>query len=305
MDIEDIKNKLKSGELIRLDNKLYTIDEFAQIENAKEQESHFDLLQLTKKIQLNSLYGALLNAAFRFGRQEAGASVTATGRHITQHMGDFIEHALTGQSSSRFVKVSRTDEVLGQSSLEERELIKFMQPIKGHKFLYEQLRPWKSPIMAGDEALEHWIKQLPKFTKGGMGDDFDKVFYIPYKMSATIYGDTDSVAFDTNITTSIGTKTIEELFNMSPIKHGDLKQYAEGLDISVMGYKNAGGAMLKPKMIYRHKVKKKMWKITTTSGKSVVVTQDHSAMVERNGVLLEVKPTEINIETDICIGLKV
>lgn len=60
-------------------------------------EEHFDLLQLTKKIQLNSTYGALLNEAFRFGRREIGASVTGTGRQISIHMGQTIGELVTGQ----------------------------------------------------------------------------------------------------------------------------------------------------------------------------------------------------------------
>lgn len=60
-------------------------------------EEHYDLLQLTKKIQLNSCYGALLNEAFRFGRREIGASVTATGREITLHMAETIGELATGQ----------------------------------------------------------------------------------------------------------------------------------------------------------------------------------------------------------------
>lgn len=58
---------------------------------------HFDLLQLTKKIQLNSTYGALLNEAFRFGRREIGASVTGTGRQITKFMGETIGTLLSGE----------------------------------------------------------------------------------------------------------------------------------------------------------------------------------------------------------------
>lgn len=58
---------------------------------------HYDLLQLTKKIQLNSCYGALLNEAFRFGRREIGASVTGTGRAISIHMGQTIGTIITGE----------------------------------------------------------------------------------------------------------------------------------------------------------------------------------------------------------------
>lgn len=68
----------------------------AEYLHAKTQEEYFDLLQLTRKIQLNSCYGALLNAFFRFFRMEMGASVTATGRQITTHMMGTIGELLTG-----------------------------------------------------------------------------------------------------------------------------------------------------------------------------------------------------------------
>ena len=60
-------------------------------------ESDFDLLQLTKKIAMNSLYGALLNAAFRYGDVRMGASTTASGRRITKHMMESIHFILTGK----------------------------------------------------------------------------------------------------------------------------------------------------------------------------------------------------------------
>jgi intein/homing endonuclease len=52
--------------------------------------------------------------------------------------------------------------------------------------------------------------------------------------------------------------------------------------------------------VMRHKTKKKLFKITTENGKSVTVTEDHSVMIDRDGELLECKPTEI-LETDLII----
>lgn len=63
----------------------------------KRLEEHFDLLQLTKKIQLNSTYGALLSPHFRFGRKEMGASVTGCGRHITSFMISNIGELVSGK----------------------------------------------------------------------------------------------------------------------------------------------------------------------------------------------------------------
>ena len=73
-------------------------------------EAHYDLLQLTKKIQLNSTYGALLNVAFRFGRKEMGASVTACGRQITTHMMETIHSILSPDEAAKIVKSTEVDE---------------------------------------------------------------------------------------------------------------------------------------------------------------------------------------------------
>jgi len=92
----EISELIKTGEIVVDGSKIYTRDEWEQIKVAEQKAEHYDLLQLTKKIQLNSTYGALLNEAFTFGRREIGASVTATGRQITKHMVETIAYILTG-----------------------------------------------------------------------------------------------------------------------------------------------------------------------------------------------------------------
>jgi DNA polymerase elongation subunit (family B) len=69
----------------------------SQLVEANKQVDHYDLLQLTKKIQLNSTYGALLSPHFRLGRKEMGASVTACGRQITTFMIEQIGELVTGK----------------------------------------------------------------------------------------------------------------------------------------------------------------------------------------------------------------
>ena len=61
--------------------------------------------------------------------------------------------------------------------------------------------------------------------------------------------------------------------------------------------------LAKPSYIMRHKTKKKLYQINLKNGKSVKVTEDHSIMVDRDGFLIEVKPSEI-LDTDLFICLK-
>lgn len=86
MDFQLIAEKIKTGEMVLDGNKLYTAEQYEAYKHAKHMEEHYDLLQLTKKISLNSAYGALLSIYFRFGDERLGASITASGRQITKHM---------------------------------------------------------------------------------------------------------------------------------------------------------------------------------------------------------------------------
>lgn len=56
----------------------------------------WDKRQLVKKINLNSAYGALLNAGSRFFDQRLGQSTTLTGRTITKHMAARTNEMITG-----------------------------------------------------------------------------------------------------------------------------------------------------------------------------------------------------------------
>jgi len=57
----------------------------------------WDKRQLVKKINLNSAYGALLNAGSRFFDQRLGQSTTLTGRTITKHMAAKTNEMMTGE----------------------------------------------------------------------------------------------------------------------------------------------------------------------------------------------------------------
>jgi DNA polymerase elongation subunit (family B) len=57
----------------------------------------WDKRQLVKKINLNSLYGAILNPGCRFFDKRIGQSTTLTGRAIAKHMDSFVNEAITGE----------------------------------------------------------------------------------------------------------------------------------------------------------------------------------------------------------------
>ena len=57
----------------------------------------WDKRQLVKKINLNSLYGAILNPGCRFFDKRIGQSTTLTGRTIARHMDAYINECITGE----------------------------------------------------------------------------------------------------------------------------------------------------------------------------------------------------------------
>ena len=63
----------------------------------KEDEEYWDKRQLVKKINLNSLYGAILNPHCRFFDKRIGQSTTLTGRAIAQHMDAYVNECITGK----------------------------------------------------------------------------------------------------------------------------------------------------------------------------------------------------------------
>ena len=78
---KDMQKKLKDA--IKAENKI--------------EEEYWDKRQLVKKINLNSLYGAILNAGCRFFDNRIGQSTTLTGRAIARHMASKINEVVTGE----------------------------------------------------------------------------------------------------------------------------------------------------------------------------------------------------------------
>ena len=189
-----------------------------------EDEEYWDKRQLVKKINLNSLYGAILNPGCRFFDKRIGQSTTLTGRAIAQHMDAYVNECITGK--------------------------------------------------------------------------YDHVG------EAIIYG--DSVTGDTKIRTDDGEITIEELFTQC-LDHSIIgsKEYGTQCFAKVIGFNSFDDHPVMSEISYvmRHKTKKKIFKIVLENGKEIKVTQDHSVMVDRDGFLIEVKPTEI-LSTDLIICLQ-
>lgn len=119
----------------------------------------------------------------------------------------------------------------------------------------------------------------------------------PHSGKYILYGDTDSVIPDTIINTNKGNITIGELYdrtdgNITVTESNSYvktpSEYIESLSVN----KDLKIESKKIKYIMKHKVNKRMFKVKC-NGKEVTITEDHSIMVVRDGVLIECKPADI------------
>lgn len=121
-----------------------------------------------------------------------------------------------------------------------------------------------------------------------------KIGDIPEKIVKVI--DTDSILGSSVLNTSIGEMKIEDLydkFNMNSKETSKDNFIASVNDISSLSISNKFKMEYKPiTYIKKHKVLKRMFKIKV-GGDEVVVTEDHSLVVNREGVLLSCSPLEI------------
>ena len=134
-------------------------------------------------------------------------------------------------------------------------------------------------IKSFGRRIEKYLQSLKKWNK-------------PYY----IYSDTDSCVGDTLISTSLGKIKIEDLFKKSgEIVKNENGSFVKRLDEKILAKSmNSDFEIQDKKIIYvmKHKVNKRMFKISVND-KSVIITEDHSVMINRNDNLISVKPTEI------------
>lgn len=172
----------------------------------------------------------------------------------------------------------------------------------------------ESITLQGQDVILYAEKMLNKYAK----DFWHKDLALHKKMGievkgqvqnpVVIYIDTDSVDRDSKVVIDNNEQTIEEAFR-NYAKICDLKYSQRGDEIiepncKILNYSKEFGLYHAPvSKIIRHKVKKKKWKLKTKSGKEIIVTNDHSLMVLRNGTLIKVKAEEIDVKNDKVISI--
>jgi hypothetical protein len=119
----------------------------------------------------------------------------------------------------------------------------------------------------------------------------DNVTQISEKEPVSIYG--DSVDGKSIINTLEGKFTIKDLYDKQ--NKLSIRKDKEVIPVNFKSLNWTDDEKIhysKVKNIIRHKTSKKKWKIKS-GGKEIIITEDHSLIVFRNGEKIEIKPKEL------------
>lgn len=113
---------------------------------------------------------------------------------------------------------------------------------------------------------------------------------------AIVYGDTDSVDGDSIVYTNYGTMTIKDLYENCKIKWNmGEKYYGCDDNIKILSYDERENDLkyYNFNYVYKHDVEKDMFLVEDDNGNKVLVTEDHSIMIEDNSNIREMKPCDL------------
>jgi hypothetical protein len=280
----------------------------AKIEETQAEYDRAKAMQLALKLVINGTYGAFAHPKFVLSNSHIANAITAMGRDVIQYMLKKIE--------KYFYKEWHLDikshEKLGIEYVAEKDGKFFLLNRAGENIHYphNSFLELMSKLNITRSDLKDDKKELNGYNILYRRDihDFSNVQQIPTTSFITIYGDTDSCDKNTIIPTNKGEKTIEDFYNEN-IEKGSAGITLKGhesvyTDDKILNYDENKGLYYAPvKRIIRHKVSKAKWKLKTKSGEEIIVTNDHSMIVFRDGEKLEVKPSKI-LKTDKILSIR-
>lgn len=215
---------------------------------------------------------------------------------------EYTEEELRNLSVEELVKLS-IEAAAGESLYNTRQLVEKTLINSLYGALANKYFPLANDKMAAAITGNgrYFIRKLANYIEEALQA------IIPSEKAYIIYGDTDSVTVDTLVKTDQGDIKIEDLYEKLS---GNIEERGSDNFIKHVSDNINAGSVSKEleyqekqiKYVMKHKVKKRMFKITA-GGESVTVTEDHSIMVLRDDNLTSVKPTEI-LKTDKIIRLK-
>lgn len=258
------------GYNITCTNDLYKIDNISEFKRIlKDKIGRLISSEHAMKILMNSMYGGSSHVSFFWYNNYLANDVTGESRNLIHLM----EHHIPEFWRNNWLKLTDLHKKLG-IEVDEKLAMEALNKVK---------------MQLDDPEAYH-----------------EKSWVVP------VYGDTDSCNSLTliklqNVKGEKEEITFEELWSRN--EDNLVTILPNGTEIALceekilnwdeknfLHYGNAN-------YIMRHKVTKPKWKLRTKSGKEVIVTNDHSLIVFRDGKKIEVKPREV-LKTDKILVVK-
>ena len=263
-------------------------------------------MQLALKLVINGTYGAFAHPKFVLSNSHIANAITAMGRDVINYMLDkiekyFYEEWHLDKESHKKLGIEYVGLKNGKFFLLDREGNNLHYPHSTFQELINKLNIFDFKKIDKIEINGYEIEYSRELFK------FDDIQQISKNEPIIIYGDTDSTDKNTIIPTDKGEKTIEDFYNEN-IRMGSAGITLKGhesvkTDDKILNYDNDGLYYAPVKRIIRHKVSKSKWKLKIKSGKEIIITNDHSMIVFRDGIKLEVKPSKI-LKTDKILSVR-
>lgn len=323
---EEPKNKIEKIK------KLFEIR--AKINEVQSSFAFNKAYQTSLKLVLNASYGAFANQYFVLSNSKIANAITIMGRNIINYMASNVDHYFY----EFWYKDKKMHNILGLEYIAKNKRDKlyyfldrnfnrldkgFAEFNTGHKIndilMSRRIGLEKLIEHEGVENITdydilydykiHDFSTVVKLDDNPKWEKEEETGYTLYRGNNPIvrYQDTDSVDRHTKIITDKCESTIEEFYNRNIIngQGGTTNQGHESVltNEKILNWSN-DLYFSNVKRIIRHKVSKPKWKLRTKKGKEIIVTNDHSLIVFRNGIKTTLKPSEIEKNDKILIIYK-
>ena len=287
------------------------------IDNKKKEKDYAKAMQLALKLVINGTYGSFANKYFVCSNADIANAITAHGRDVIQFMLENIEdyfynkwhldkkvHNILGieyigKFNGKFAAYTLDFKKIGYDYDSLENLMKQkninLTHLKENQFEHDDI-----------EVLYQYdiwdFSEVKPLDENPIWGELEGRKKYEGKNQITVYGDTDSSSSESTIYTNNGVFSIEELYNKNII-NGSAGVTSKGHESvkctdNVLNWDENKELYYAPiKRIIRHKVTKEKWKLRTKSGKEIIVTNNHSMIVFRDGKKLEIKPRDI-LKTD-------
>jgi len=210
---------------------------------------------------------------------------------------DELKSLSTDELSKLLLKAESGRALFNTRQLAEKTIINALYGAMGNRWF---------PLFNEDMAAaitgngRFFIRKLAKYIE----DELQKL--LPQNKPYIIYGDTDSCVGSTLIKTNQGDIKIEDLFESlsGEIEIRDVNNFIKHVKTPIKAASVSNDLELQYNNInyvMKHKVQKRLFKIKHC-GDEVIITEDHSIMVIRNGELIEIKPKNIK-KTDKIVKI--